>query len=167
MRGVTRMCAALAAAVVSVGLAAGPAFAGSPHFIKNLTSASSSGFDLVVKFKEAGLESGSVETITLSAHFDAVFQCINGGKHNPNAANKSEESGDASVSGQFTADKNGNVNGSLTLAAPSTDTNTLECPSGQTEQLSVITWSSVHLDDETSGASLDLPGTFTFGSLVQ
>lgn len=152
-------------AAASVVLAATPAFAGNAHFIASHTSVSSSGTSLVVNFKEAGLESGSVETITVSAHLDATYQCINGGHKNPDATNKTSVSADVSQSGEFTASKNGNVVGSLTLSAPA-DAADFSCPPGQRETLTVVAWSNISIEDEDSGAYLALPGTFSFGQLV-
>ena len=161
-RFVTTLGAALAATV----LATAPAYAGNGHFIANATSVSSSNLTtLTVNFKEAGLESGAVETIVLSAHVDATYQCINGGGHNANAGNKTSESFDLTQPGTFTAAKNGNVVGSLSVSVPADDPN-FSCPGGQREVLTVTTWSNISLDDTTSGASMDIPGTFTFGSLV-
>ena len=153
------------AAAATVVLAAGPAFAGNAHFIASHTKVSASGTSLVVQFKEAGLESGSVETITVSAHLDATYQCINGGKKNPDATNKTTVSADVSESGEFTASKNGNVVGSLTLSAPA-DAAAFSCPPGQKETLTVVSWSTVSIEDEDSGAYLSLPGSFSFGQLV-
>ena len=156
---------AVGASAVSVVLAAGPAFAGNAHFIASHTKVSSSGTSLVVNFKEAGLESGSVETITVSAHLDATYQCINGGKKNPDAGNKTTVSADVSESGEFTAAKNGNLVGSLTLSAPA-DSASFSCPNGQKETLTVVNWSDISIQDEDSGAYLELAGTFSFGQLV-
>src|SRR5918911_3129183 len=91
--------------VVLVGLlaaaavAAPSASAGNAHFIKNATSASLSGSSLVCKFKEAGLESGSVETVTCSATETIVYECVNNGGKNPAASNKKTFVTTASVSG--------------------------------------------------------------------
>jgi hypothetical protein len=46
--------------------------------------------------------------------------CVNNGSSNPQASNKRTSSSTESASGQFTADQNGNVTGTLTLTAPST-----------------------------------------------
>lgn len=164
MRNPYRVLGVVAATVAAFALATGPAFAGNPHFVK--ASAAPSGFDISVTFKEAGLPSGSVETVQASADFVAVFQCINGGNKNPSATNKSEESGSSTVSGTFSADKNGNINGSLTILAPTTSNNALVCPNGQREQLSQITWNGVTLDDLTSGAHTTIPLSFTVGEVV-
>ena len=163
----TRMVTMLGAAFAAAVLVTAPAFAGNGHFIGSATSVTSSDLTtLTVKFKEAGLESGSVETIVLSAHVDATYQCINGGGKNANAGNKTTESFDVSQPGTFTAAKNGNVVGSLSVSVPLDDPN-FSCPGGQREVLTVTSWSNIGLDDTTSGASLDIPGTFTFGSLVE
>lgn len=164
----TRMATVFGAAAAAVVLSTAPAFAGNAHFIKSATDVSSANLtSLSVSFKEAGLESGSVETIVLSADVTAVYQCINGGGHNANASNKSEETFHPSASGEFSANKNGNVVGSLSLSVPGTDANALVCPGGQKEQLSTTTWSNVSLEDTTSGAVADIAGSFSFGSLVE
>jgi hypothetical protein len=164
MRYLFRIISTLAVALAALSLSVAPAAAGNAHFVKASASASAPG--LTVTFKEAGLESGSVETVVASADFVAVFQCINGGKKNPSAGNKTTISGSSSGSGQFGADRNGNINGSVTIDAPSVDNNGFECPNGQTEQLSQISWSNITLLDQTSGAFTTVPGTFSFGSVV-
>jgi hypothetical protein len=160
-----RIATIVGASVAAVALAVSPATAGSPHFIGNLTTASASGADLTVKFKEAGLESGSVETVVLTAHLDATYQCINNGGHNPDDPKKTTISSDVSQSGQFTAGKNGNISGSLTVSAPAAAT-VLDCPNGQKATLTAVTWSGISISDITSGAYLEIAGTFSWGSPV-
>jgi hypothetical protein len=104
--------AATAALVLASATAASAA--GSPHFIKNATSASLSGTSLVVEFKEAGLSSGSVETITISAQLDATYSCVNNGGNVPSDPKKTNISSDVSTSGEFTAGKNGNAHAERT-----------------------------------------------------
>ena len=134
--------------------------AGNPHFLKAHTSGTlQSDGDLVVSFKEAGLESGSTSTITVSATGTADYECINGGGKNPTADNKDTVSSELSVSGEFTADKNGNVRGSLTLNPPGPGG--FSCPPGQ--QLSGptnVSYTNVVITDEDTGASLAL-GNFS------
>jgi hypothetical protein len=159
-----RMAVATAASLAAVALVlvgAGPAIAGSPHFIKNATTASLDGVNLVVDFKEAGLESGSVETITATAHLDALYQCVNNGGKVPSDPKKTTISSDVSQSDEFTAGKNGNVSDSLTLSPPSA-ASVLDCPNGQRATLVSGTWSDVSIEDETSGAFLAIPGSFSF-----
>jgi hypothetical protein len=160
-----RYLTAGAAAVSAVLLGAAPAVAGNAHFIANHTKASTSGTSLVVSFKEAGLESGSVQTIQATAHLDATYQCINGGGNNPADPKKTTISQDVSQSGQFTAAKNGNVIGSLTLDAPAPAT-VLDCPGGQQSKLTVVTWSDLVVNDLSSGASIAVAGTWSAGERV-
>jgi hypothetical protein len=157
--------------LTAVGLAAGlivtaatGAFAanGNPHFIKNATSVSQSGSSLVVKFKEAGLPSGAVETITTSATAKTTYECVNGGGHNPSASNKTTTVTQVSKSGTFTADKNGNVVGTQTLTPPTASQLGFSCPPGQTVTFVGVSYSNVRITDNTSGASISLPGTFSY-----
>ena len=142
--------------------AAAPAANGNPHFIKNASSATLSGSNLVCHFKEAGLASGSVETITCSATESVAYECVNNGGKNPSASNKQSFTRTVSKSGTFTADKNGNIVGSLTLEPLSAAQVGFSCPPGQTVTLVSVSYSNVSVTDTTSGASIALPGTFTF-----
>ena len=158
---ISRALVALAATAALVLGGAGPALAGgSAHFIKSGTSASLSGTSLVVQFKEAGLSSGSTETVQATAHLDATYQCVNGGGNVPSDPKKTTISSDVSESGTFTAAKNGNLVGSLTLSAPAA-ASVLSCPGGQTSTLTSVMWSNVHVNDLTSGATIALNGTFS------
>src|SRR5919205_61875 len=121
-----------AAVSVAAMAVASPAMAGNAHFIKNATSASLSGSSLVCKFKEAGLESGSVETVTCNATESVTYECVNGGGKNPSASNKKTIATTVSKTGQFTADRNGNIVGSLTLSPASAASLGFACPPGQT-----------------------------------
>jgi type II secretory pathway pseudopilin PulG len=154
----------VAVAVFSVlMLSATAAWAGSPHLIKNLTGATVNGTSLDVFFKEAGLESGSTETITATATVTETWFCVNNGGANPSASNKRTFTTDVSVSGEFTADKNGNVQGTLTIS-PFTPADF--CPSGQTMTLGSVTYSNVSITDEDSDAFFAIPGTFSTGCLL-
>jgi hypothetical protein len=150
------------ALTAGLALVATPALAGSPHFIKNATSGSLDGSSLVVSFKEAGLASGSTETITINADELVTYECVNGGSKNPSASNKTTTQTHGSASGNFTADKNGNVIGSLTLAVATADSIGFSCPPGQVTTLVSVTYSNVVLTDSTSGATIGLSGTFTY-----
>ena len=158
---------AIAAAACATVLAAAPALAGgSPHFIKHLTKVTDADLSSVtVAFKEAGLESGAVETITVTAHLDATYQCVNRGGHNPDDPKKTAISGDYSKSGEFKAARNGNVTGSLTVTAPAPST-VLDCPNGQKAVHTVSTWSNISVTDEDTLATITVPGTFSFGQPV-
>jgi hypothetical protein len=162
---IKRITIALAAAAAAVLLAASPAFAGNAHFIDHHTSASLEGTSVVVSFKEAGLESGSVETVTASAHLMATYQCINNGGTNPADPKKTTVDSEVSQSGEFTATKNGQLVGSLTLSVPEAST-VLSCPNGQKATLTAGSWSDITITDETSGASASVDGSFSFGAPV-
>jgi hypothetical protein len=146
--------------LMALAIAAVPALAGNAHFIKSATTATRSGNDLVVNFKEAGLEAGSVETITVSANATTTYSCVNGGNKVPSDAKKTKTTSPVSNSGTFPADKNGNVTGSLTLSPPSAAAVGLTCPSGQTATLISASYSNVKITDSTSGASFTFSGTF-------
>ncbi len=139
-----------------------PAQAAGQHFIKHATSASLSGSSLVVNFKESGLPSGAVETITTSATATTTYECVNGGGNNPSASNKTTTVTDVSTSGTFTADKNGNLVGSQTLSPPTAAQLGFSCPPGQTTTFVGVSYSNVSITDNTSGATMSFPGTFSY-----
>jgi hypothetical protein len=143
--------------VLVVAMAVPAAFAGgSPHFIKSATSSSISGSSLVCNFKEAGLSSGSRETITCGAHEAVTYECVNGGGKNPSAANKTTFQTDDQSSGEFTADRNGNLVGSQTLPVTSPGELNFSCPGGQRLVLVSVFYTNVVVTDATSGASASL-----------
>jgi type II secretory pathway pseudopilin PulG len=148
--------------LMALALAAVPAFAGSPHFIKNATKATLSGSTLNVSFKEAGLPSGSTETVTVSADALTTYECVNGGGRNPSASNKTTTQSEVSNSGEFTADKNGNIVGTLSLSPPTATQLGFSCPPGQTVTFVSVTYTNVAITDEDSGASTTFPGSFSF-----
>lgn len=166
-----RIVVVVAAAIASVALVAGPAAGaqgpGNPHFIGNQTSVTvDSDFNLVAEFKEAGLSSGSIVTIALSADLEATYQCINGGGNNPSDPKKTTISTTVEAQGTFPVGKNGQLSGSLELAPPAASA-VLSCPGGQTATLTAGTWSDVRLDDMTSGAGFSFGNAaFSFGSPV-
>jgi hypothetical protein len=151
-----------AALVTALTAPAALAAGGNGHFIANATSAKLSGSSLVCTFKEAGLASGSKETISCSATETIAYECVNGGGSNPAASNKKTFATTVSKSGSFTADKNGNVTGSLTLAPASAASLGFSCPKGQTVTLVSVTYSNIQVVDATSGASISIAGTFTY-----
>jgi hypothetical protein len=138
------------------------AIAGNAHFIKSATSVSLDGANLVCSFKEAGLASGSVETIRCDADALTTYECVNGGNKNPSASNKTTTQSRVGNSGTFSADKNGNVVGSITVSPPSATALGFTCPSGQTVTFVGVTYSGVTITDVTSGASTTFPGTFSY-----
>jgi hypothetical protein len=154
----------LGAALMTAPAIGATAFAasGNAHFIKSATSGSLSGSNLVVSFKEAGLSSGSTETIQSTANTATTYECVNNGGKNPKASNKTTTVTQVSQTGTFTADQNGNLIGSQTLSPPSATDLGFSCPSGQTVTFVGVTYSNVSVTDLTSGASTSLPGTFSY-----
>jgi hypothetical protein len=142
--------------LMALALAAVPAFAGSPHFIKSQTFSSLDGANLRADFKEAGLPSGATETVTLSASETVTYECVNGGGKNPSASNKRAIRTSGSTSGEFSADKNGNIVGSLTLEPASAASVGFSCPSGQTVTFVSVSYTNVTLTDIDSGATIRL-----------
>jgi hypothetical protein len=158
----TLAAAATAAALVFAG-GAGAAMAaptGNPHFIGNQTSASLSGTSLVVQFKEAGLPSGAVETVVASADVSATYSCVNNGGNVPSDPKKTTIDERLSVSGEFTAGKNGSISGTLTIS-PTPANQALSCPPGQTATLFSVVYTNVTVEDLDSGAFYAIPGTFS------
>lgn len=150
-----RIFAVIAAVFAILLFTTTAAHAGNAHFIANQTSAFQSGATLTVRFKEAGLESGSVETIQITAHLDATYSCVNNGNKVPSDPKKTSISSDFQHSGTFTAGKNGNLTGSLSVSAPAASS-VLSCPNGQRATLMSAVWSDVSIHDLTSGAHLDI-----------
>jgi hypothetical protein len=147
----------LLAGIVAVAATAPAAFAGgSPHFIKSATSSSISGSSLVCNFKEAGLSAGSTETITCGATEAVTYECVNGGGRNPAASNKTTFHTSGESSGEFTADRNGNLVGAQTLDVTSPGALNFSCPGGQKLTLVSVYYTNVTVTDDTSGALLSL-----------
>lgn len=122
--------------------------ADSPHFIK--ASASCSGDNLEVCFKEAGLGSNPV-TISLSGTATATYQCFNNGGNHPKAGNKTTVSSSETVSGTFYP-QNGQVTNCLTLSPPGPGGFT--CPSGQVlVGPTNVSYSNLTLTDTTNNTT--------------
>ena len=139
------------------------ALAVSPHFVS--ASASLSGTNLVVSFKEAGLGTNQLINYTASADATATYVCVNKGGSNPSASNKTTVSGPVSASGTFNSGKNGNVTASLTLMPPSPPA-TFSCPKGQSQATAEVSYTNVSITDTTNGITEPIPGTFDTGCLL-
>jgi hypothetical protein len=132
------------------------ASAGSPHFIRNATFCTEGSTSLTCFFKETGLASGSVETIVVSVFASREDSCVNNGQQIPNDPKKTATSAIVTASGEFSAGKNGNVVGQLTVQLPAT---TLSCPPGQTATLISSNFSApATIEDLDSGAEIAVGG---------
>jgi hypothetical protein len=126
--------------LMALAIAAVPALADSPHFIKSGSSVNSAG-QLVVTFKEAGLgTTATTEQITVSAQGTATYACINGGGNHPQAANKETVSQLLTNTGTFPV-RNGQTTGSLTLGPASPGD--FSCPPGQTFVLASVSYTNI------------------------
>lgn len=157
-----RILVTLFATSLVLGATASVAFAQNPHFIR--ASATLSGTDLVVSWKEAGLGANQNIDYVASATADATYVCVNRGGGNPSAANKTTVRADVSASGTFSSGKNGQITASLTIAAPGPGT--FSCPPGQSLQLAEVTYTNVAIEDTTNGVTATIPGTFSTGCLL-
>jgi hypothetical protein len=117
------------------------AFAGSPHFVNDIT-VTRDGNSLTVSGKEAGLGNETQVHIVVSAE----AQCINPGQKHPKAANKES----VSAEGDFPV-QNGKAEFSLTLTA----TFQPDCSPPMT-----VVFTNVTVSDEAHGLTKSFPGTF-------
>src|SRR5215203_135753 len=123
-------------ALMVTALAAVPALAASPHFLRQSATINDSGA-LVVTFKEAGLGNAlESANYTLNATGTATYACVNRGEKHPQAANKESFEQQLTDEGTFPV-RNGSVTGSLSVGpVPST----LDCPGGQREVLVSVSY---------------------------
>ena len=180
----------LLAAVVAAGLvAAMAAWAGNPHFLsigsaqlvsgstatatsaaKLAADASSTGTDprvFIDNIVVVGVKAGV--TVQLTAPFQAVYVCVNGGKNVPSAANKTILAGQISASSEFTADRNGRATGSLLTGSLPTSAEAaaatgFACPSGQRLEFDRVVFSGLVLSI-VGGESVTLEATLASESL--
>jgi hypothetical protein len=180
----------LLAAVVAAGLvAAVAAWAGNPHFLsigsaqlvsgstatatsaaKLAADASSTGTDprvFIDNIVVVGVKAGV--TVQLTAPFQAVYVCVNGGSNVPSAANKTILAGQISASSQFTADRNGRATGSLLTGSLPTSAEAaaatgFACPSGQRLEFDRVVFSGLVLSI-VGGESVTLEATLASESL--
>jgi hypothetical protein len=122
-------------------------WAQNPHFVGKPT-ATLSGSNVNVCFKEAGLGSNENITYVASGNATATYVCANNGGQCPNAANKTTVSGPVSATGTFNSGQNGTISQCLQVSPPSAGTFT--CPSGQTLTLSSVSYSSLAITDTTT-----------------
>lgn len=157
-----RILVVLCAPLLLVLAMAVPASADSPHFVR--ATATLSGANLTVSFKEAGLGTNQLITYVASANATATYVCVNRGGGNPSASNKTTVSGPVSATGQFSSGKNGQVTASLTISPPGPGG--FSCPPGQSRELAEVTYTNVAITDSTNGVTEPIPGTFGTGCLL-
>jgi hypothetical protein len=172
----------LLTAVVLAGLiAAVAAWAGNPNFLRYkepvlvygdstagslrlaaATEADASPFGdprvLVDGIVVVGVREGAVTRLT--AQYEAVYVCVNGGANVPSATNKTTLVGSLEASSVFPAAKNGKAEGSLLTgplpsAADAAAANGFVCPSGQVLEFDRVIFSGLVLSID-GGESIPL-----------
>jgi hypothetical protein len=166
--------AIVAALAVVIGLAS-PAYANFPHFKTvsvSLDGSSATGSslasvasaaaptsssvnlpDLLFTWTEVGLGTPDV-TYTLKTDVIITFGCVNGGGKNPSASNKITVTTPVGATATKTADKNGQITGSVVLdtglvSAPAG----FSCPSGQTLVALSAKFTDNTITDTTNGVT--------------
>jgi hypothetical protein len=159
----------LTAVVVASLIAAVAAWAGNPNFSRfkdpvlvygdstasaarlQATTSTSSFSDprvFVDGIVVVGIREGAVTRLT--APYEAVYVCVNGGNNVPSATNKTTLVGELETSAVFPAAKNGKAEGSLLTgplptAADAAEANGFACPSGQVLEFDRVIFSGLVL----------------------
>ena len=163
----------LTAVVVASLIAAVAAWAGNPHFLRfndpqlvyggasaatttakatatTAAPAATTGDPrvLIDDIVVVGVKEGV--TTRLTAPFEAVYVCVNGGNNVPSAANKITFVGQLSTSGDFPAARNGRATGSLLTgplpsSAEAAAATGFRCPSGQRLEFDRVIFSGLVL----------------------
>jgi hypothetical protein len=149
--------------LMALALAAVPALAQNPHFIRASGSVNNTTGALTVSFKEAGLGTNQLIDYTLTADATATYVCVNRGGGNPSAQNKTTVSGPVTASGTFSSGKNGQVTASLTAGPPGPGSFT--CPPGQSRELAQASYTNIVLTDTTNDISTTV-GDISTGCLL-
>lgn len=157
-----RLLAILCAPLLILIALASPASAVSPHFVS--ASATLSGTDLKVSFKEAGLGTNQNIDYLATATAAVTYVCVNKGGSNPSAANKTTFTTKVAEPGTFSSGKNGSVSQTLTIKTPGAGS--FSCPSGQSLQLARVSYTNVAITDDTNGVTEPIAGTFDSGCLL-
>jgi hypothetical protein len=172
----------LTAVVVASLIAAVAAWAGAPHFLRyqdpvlvNGSSLSSTTLAAAAKAPGTSVASdprvfvgeivvvGVTEgaTTRLTAPFEAVYVCVNGGGTVPSANNKTTLVGSLTASAVFPAAKNGRATGSLLTdplpsSADAAAATGFACPSGQSLEFDRVIFSNMLLAVD-GGETIQLP----------
>ena len=157
----------LTAVVVASLIAAVAAWAGAPHFSRFTEPVLVSGSSVPGATSTAAAKASTTSVVTdprvfveeivvvavkegvttrLTAPFEAVYVCVNGGVRVPNAQNKTTLVGNLEASAVFPAAKNGKATGSLLNGPlPSAAAVGFTCPSGQSLEFDNVIFSNMVL----------------------
>ena len=180
----------LTAVVVASLIAVAAAWAGAPHILRfkdpvlvDGSSASAATSVATAKastsaavsdprvFVEEVVVVGVKEGVTtqLTAPFQAVYVCVNGGGRVPSAANKTTLVGSLQASALFPAAKNGKATGSLLTgplpsSAAAAAATGFRCPSGQSLEFDRVVFSNMVLSVD-GGETIQLPTVLVSASV--
>jgi hypothetical protein len=130
------------------------------HFVSGGTSSSVSATTgtLTVNFHESGLGANETVNITLSGDAHAVYQWFNHGGNKPQGEPFNVDQTFA-VSGTFTSDQNGQIDGTLSVNPPSVDVFLATNHAANWIPVLSVSYTNVVVTDTTNGVStLDAAG---------
>ena len=185
----------LTAVVVASLIAAVAAWAGNPHFLRfddpELVYLGASAATADATFKVTATATAADSTVTgdprvlidnivvsgvkegvtvsLTAPFEAIYVCVNGGDNVPSAANKTTFVGELSATADFPAARNGRATGSLLTgplpsSADAAAATGFSCPSGQRLEFDQVIFSGLVLTVQ-GGESVKLDDTLVSTSV--
>ena len=163
-----RWVGALAIAI-TVGMigTTGTAFANFPHFktfsvttttnsATGLAAAGTAGSadlpDLLFSWTELGVGAPDV-TYRLQSVVTATFGCVNNGSNRPPAGNKTTVTAPVATPATLTADRNGNITGTVVLDTGAANPGGFSCPPGQSLVALSATFAQNTITDTTNGVT--------------
>src|SRR5262245_17383486 len=148
------MLAVAATAMLTLAFGAATASAtNGAHFFSATGSVADNGA-LQVSWDEAGVGNAQVN-YTLTADSTATYACINGGGNHPSARNKQSVAGPLSSPSTGFQPENGRVTVTNAISVGPL-ASTLTCPSGQTFVLACVSYTNIHLNDDTNSVTADI-----------
>ncbi|MFZ9629716.1 MAG: hypothetical protein ACO3C1_10245 [Ilumatobacteraceae bacterium] len=154
--GFRRAAVVAVAAASSLALVA-PAAAAGAKFQSASASVTNTG-RLSVSFVEVGAGANQTYGYTARASSAATYVCLNSSGKVASATNKINVAGTVTQSGSYTADRNGKVVGTITVAPVPSN---LGCPNGQTLALANVTYTNVSVTDVSNSTTFPVSGTYS------
>jgi hypothetical protein len=137
-----------------------------PHFVRASAEGPDHLGNLRIVWKEAGLGAGELVEYLATAKATAVYACLNSGGNFSRDAKKHEVAGPVSGEAGFASDRNGTIEGRVTLVPPDPVTPPdpayppQPCLRGQRVVLVQARYTDVVIADVTNGISEPVPGAF-------
>jgi hypothetical protein len=151
--------------IITLSLLALAGLATAAEFTSAKASADSGG-KLAVSWRETGLSPGLQYSYRVTAAATATYWCFETGVRHPTGSPQSPVSSEVWSTDTFTSSRAGTVSGEISLSPPSP---TEACPVGQVAVLHDVTYDEIGLQNENTGASASISGTFSillFGRTV-